>query len=100
MERYNLRSGKRECHIPIQLQLARDEEFLMESLEASGHAGQVFDSDQSDLSRSDIDISALLNTSDQNKVTQPGQVPQGVEEVGGQLTLSLRMISTKLFCHS
>ena len=66
MQRYNLRLGKRECHIPIQLQLARDEEFLTESLEASGHTGQVFDSDQSDIRRSGIDISALLNTSDQN----------------------------------
>ena len=59
MERYNLRSGKRECNIPVQLQLARDEEFLTESLEASGHAGQVFDSDHYDTSGSDIDISAL-----------------------------------------
>ena len=45
MERYNLRSGKTECYIPVQLQLARDEEFYIESLEASGHAEQVFHSD-------------------------------------------------------
>ena len=62
MERYKLRSGKRECHIPIQLQLARDEDFLAGSLEASGHAGRVPDSDQSDISGSDIDLSALLNS--------------------------------------
>ena len=29
--------------MPIQLQLARDEEILMQSLEASGYTGQVFD---------------------------------------------------------
>ena len=63
MERYNLRSGKRGCHIPIQFQLARDGDFLAGSLEASGLAGQVSDSDQSDISGSDIDISALLNSS-------------------------------------
>ena len=93
MERYNLRPGKRECHIPIQLQLARDEDFLTGLLEASGPAGQVSDSDQSDIGRSDIDISALLNTSKQNSPipspvnrkhtnTQPGQVSQGVGEGG------------------
>ena len=45
MERYNLRSGMRECHISVQLQLAGDEEFLMD-------AGQVLvsDSDHSDTS--------------------------------------------------
>ena len=111
MERYNLRSGKRECHIPVQLQLARGEDFLTESLEASGHAGQVFNSDHSGTSESDIDISGLLNVSDQNspvssptvkihhKIAHPGQVSQGAG-VGGRQTLSLRMTSTKLFCHS
>ena len=93
MERYNLRSGKRECHIPIQLQLARDEDFLTGSLDASEYAGQVSDSDQSDIGGSDIDISALLNTSEQNSPIsspvkrkhtniQPGQVSQGVGEGG------------------
>ena len=94
MERYNLRSGKRECHIPVQLQLARDEDFLTGSLEASGQAGQVSDSDQSDINGSDIDISALLNTSEQNSpmsspvkgkphTTQSGQMSQGLGEGGG-----------------
>ena len=94
MERYNLQSGKRECHIPVQLQLARDEDFLTGSLEASGQAGQVSDSDQSDISVSDIDISALLNTSEQNSpisspvkgklhTTQSGQMSQGLGEGGG-----------------
>ena len=88
MERYNLRSGKRECHIPIQLQLARDEDFFAGSLEASGHAGQVPDSDQSDINGSDIDISALLNSSDQNSpsssptVTNNGQASRGPGEGG------------------
>ena len=111
MERYNLRSGKRECHIPIQLQLPRDEDFLAGSLEASGHAGQVPDSDQSDISGSHIDISALLNSSDQNspsssptvkksqKITNSGQASRGPGE-GGPQTLSPRMISIKLFCLS
>ena len=111
MERYNLQSGKRECHIPIQLQLARDEDFLTGSLEASGHAGQVSDSDQSDIGRSDIDISALLNTSEQNSPifspvnrkhhtnAQPRQASQGVGE-GGRRTLSHRMILIRLFCHN
>ena len=63
MECYNLRSGKRECYIPVQFQLARDEDFLMGSLEAAGHAGQVSGSNHGE---SDIDISGLLNVSDQN----------------------------------
>ena len=93
MERYNLRSGKRECHIPVQLQLAGDEDFLTGSLEASGQAGQVSDSDQSDISGSDIDISTLLNTSEQNSpisspvkgkthTTKSGQMSQGLGEGG------------------
>ena len=64
------------------------------SLEASGHAGQVPDSDQSDISGSDIDISALLNSSDQNspassptvkksqKITNSGQASRGPGEGG------------------
>ena len=62
--RYNLISGRRECHIPVQVQLASDEGFLMAlkgSLDLS-HIGQVF-SEHSD-SKSDIDISGLLNHSE------------------------------------
>ena len=38
----------------------------MESLEASSHTGQVSDYDHSDTGESDIDISGLLQVSDQN----------------------------------
>ena len=69
MERYIFRSQKRECHIPVQLQLMKDEEFLAESLASSG-TGQVFDYEHSDDSTSDIDILALLNHSDQ-KLSSP-----------------------------
>ena len=108
MERYNLGSGKRECHIPVQLQLARDEDFLTGSLEAFGQAGQVSDSDQSDISGSDIDLSALLNTSEQNSsisspvkvhTTQSGQMSQGLGE-GGLRTMSHKVISIILFSHN
>ena len=64
--RHNFRSNKRECHIPVQLQLARDDEYLAETLALSSGTGQVFDSEQSDTSTSDIDIYALLDHSDQN----------------------------------
>ena len=63
--RYTLISNKCECHIPVQLQLARDDEFLAETLASSSGTGQVFDSGQSDTSTSDIDIFALLNHSPQ-----------------------------------
>ena len=63
--RYNLRLGKKECHIPVQVQLAADEEFLAASRGSlDPHSGQVL-SDQSD-SGSDIDISGLLDISNQN----------------------------------
>ena len=68
-KRYNLRSGRREYHIPVQLQLARDEEFLAGSLSSPSETGQVFVSDNSDTSMSDIDISTLLNL-DQNSSPQ------------------------------
>ena len=55
--RYNLRSNKSECHILVQLQLTRDDEFLA-SLASS--SGQDFDSEQSNSSMSDIDTSALF----------------------------------------
>ena len=68
--RYTLRSNKCECHIPVQLQLVRDEEFLAETLASSSGTGQVFDSEQSDTNTSDIDIFAILNRSDQ-KLSSP-----------------------------
>ena len=55
--RYNLRSTKRECNIPVQLQLAKDDDFL--ALASSSGTGQVFDSEHS----ADIDISVLLKHS-------------------------------------
>ena len=64
--RYNLRSNRRECSIPVQLQLATDEEFMMASRShiESAQAGQVF-SELSD-SELDIDISDFIRSSDQN----------------------------------
>ena len=64
--RYNLRSNRRECSIPVQLQLATDEDFMMASRShmESPQAGQVF-SELSD-SESDIDISDFIRSSDQN----------------------------------
>ena len=63
--RYNLRSGRKECHIPVQVQLATDEEFLAASRGSlDPYSGQVL-SDQSD-SGPDIDISGLLDISNQN----------------------------------
>ena len=63
--RYNLRSGRKECHIPVQVQLTTDEEFLAASQGSlDPHSGQVL-SDQSD-SGSDIDTSGLLDISNQN----------------------------------
>ena len=61
---YNLRSKKKEGAIPIQLQLARDEDF-MAALRPST-SGQVFESEHTDSSDSNIDISDLINHSDQN----------------------------------
>ena len=63
--RYNLRN-RGECCIPIQLQLASDVDFLTASGEGadSSQSGQVV-TDLSD-SGSDIDISALIEHSNQN----------------------------------
>ena len=65
--RYNLRSNRGECWIPIQLQLASDADFLTASGEGplSTHSGQIGFIDLSD-SGSDIDIDALVDHSDQN----------------------------------
>ena len=63
--RYNLR-GRKVCHIPVQVQLVSDAEFMAASRESLDpqHSGQVL-SGQSD-SGSDIDISGLLDISNQN----------------------------------
>ena len=65
--RYNLRSNRGECHIPIQLQLASDAEFLTASGDKPdfSQSGQAGFTDLSH-SRSDIDIDALIDHSDQN----------------------------------
>ena len=59
-----MRSKKKEYSIPIQLQLASDEDFMV-ALRPST-SGQVFESEHTDLSDSDIDISDLINHSNQN----------------------------------
>ena len=66
--RYNLRSNIGEYRIPIQLQLVSDAEFLTVSGDQadSSQAGQVGYTDLSDSSRSDSDISASINHSNQN----------------------------------
>ena len=65
--RYNLRSNRGECWIPIQLQLASDADFLTASGEgpSSSQPGQVGFTDLSD-SRCDIDMDVLVDHSDQN----------------------------------
>ena len=80
--RYNLRRRK-ECHIPVQVQLASDAEFLAVSWGSMDpqHTGQVL-SEQSD-SGSDIDISGLLDISNQNlSFSDSGSVNHGAA-VGG-----------------
>ena len=81
--RYNLRSARKECHIPVQVQLASDAEFLAVSRGSLDpqHTGQVL-SEQSD-SGSDIDISGLLDISNQNlSFLDSGSVNHGTA-VGG-----------------
>ena len=65
--RYNLRSNRGECHIPIQLQLAADADFLTASRDRadSSQSGQLGDSG------SNIDIDALIDHSDQNVSPNP-----------------------------
>ena len=68
--RYNLRN-RGECRLPVQLQLASNVDFLMASGEAadSSQSGQVV-TDLSDTG-SDIDISPLIEHSDQNLSSSP-----------------------------
>ena len=77
--RYNLRN-RGECHIPIQLQLASDVDFLTASGEGadSSQSGQVV-TDLSD-SGSDIDISALIEHSDKNLSSSPAHSGPGVQK--------------------
>ena len=76
--RYNMRN-RGECHIPIQLQLASDVDFLTASGVGadSSQSGQVV----TDLSGSgsDIDISALIEHSDQNLPSSPVHSGHGVQ---------------------
>ena len=60
--RYNLRLNRREHSIPVQLQLATDEDFMMVSRShmESAQAGQGF-SELSD-SESDINISDFIHS--------------------------------------
>ena len=62
-KRYNLRSKKKECSIPIQLQLASDEDYMAVLIPST--SGQVFESEHTDSSDSDIDISDFINYSAQ-----------------------------------
>ena len=77
--RYNLRN-RGECRIPIQLQLVSDVDFLTASGEGadSSQSGQVV-TDLSD-SGSDIDISALVEHSDQNLSSNPIVSGPGVQK--------------------
>ena len=77
--RYNLRN-RGECRIPIQLQLASDVDFLTASGEGadSSQSGQVV-THLSD-SGSDIDISALIEHSDQNLSSSPTHSGPGVQK--------------------
>ena len=65
-KKYNLRSKKKECSIPIQLQLASLEDFMAALRPSTSR--QVFESDHTDSSDSDIDVSDLIHSdhSDQN----------------------------------
>ena len=65
--RYNLRSTRREDHInPAPLQLQSDEDFLTQTLGASHPSPEQVSFNQSNsTSESDLDMSGLLNTSDQ-----------------------------------
>ena len=68
--RPNLRSKKRECRIPIQLQMAGDEDFMATLGPSTSRMGQVSFTEHSDSgSESDIDISDLINHSD--KISSP-----------------------------
>ena len=81
--RYNFRSNRRECSIPVQLQLATDDKLLTETgrRAESPQAGQVL-SEFSD-SESDIDLSDLIRHSDQNLSLTFVQVQSARDATGG-----------------
>ena len=78
--RYNLRSNRRECCIPIQLHLASDADFLTASWKRadSSQSRQVAFTDLSD-SGSNIDISTLVDHSDQNLSSSSVTFGSGVQ---------------------
>ena len=65
--RDNLISKRRECRIPIQLQMAGDEDFMATLGLPTSRMGQVSFTEHSHSgSESDIDVSVLINHSDKN----------------------------------
>ena len=63
-QKYNLRSGKRESVLPVQLQLCDDQDFMSQVLGGS-HPTPAQRQVHSDLSSgSDFDISDLVQSSD------------------------------------
>ena len=68
--RYNLKLKRREGHIPIQPQMAGDEDFLATLGHSTSRIGQVSFTEHSDSgSESNIDVSDLINHSD--KISSP-----------------------------
>ena len=55
-KRYNLRSGRREIHLPIQLKLEWDDDFVTQAVGSDPTSGQVPLTDLSGTSNSDIDV--------------------------------------------
>ena len=90
--KYNLRSGRRQEHvIPIQLQVASDDDFLSQILGASHPTPrQVSLSDQSQSSsESELDISGILQDSEQDLSLSDREVhfkrkPSGGSRLAGQ----------------
>ena len=83
--RNDLRSGKRECQVPVQLQLAKDDDFLAGNLASFSGTEQVFDSEHSDDSISKISSPSV----DLGKGAGAGGP---VEWGGGQIPQFPRMI--------
>ena len=63
-KRYNLRSGRQQ--VPIKLQLAGDAEFLSQMTGSSNIRQVIFSDNQLSSSDSDIDVDELVHHSDQN----------------------------------
>ena len=79
--RYNLRN-RGECHVPIQLQLASDVDFLTAlGVRADSSQSRHVFTDLSDPG-SDIDISALVDHSDQNLSSSPVTSGHAVKKLG------------------